>query len=361
MRRLLVVLGLLLAGVTGTFAAPSEPSKAAAPTEAQKLPGGVELPVRVRVGFRVLNVLKIEEVAGQGKLYVEVTQRWTDPRLVFDAVAAGVGRIDRVGKEADSYLEEIWTPGLAVDNQIGNSDSRTVAVSTYANGDLVLIERYEGNFRFRMNLDAFPFDRQDLTLSFSLPKYAKQEALLIATEADRQMSGIESVLAVVDWSAERLRFSNEETMGWNARSYSRLNVTMTLARLSERYLLRIFVPILAILAVAVFVLWSPALDENNKGTLIFTSLLALAALSFTFESSFPGSISLNTPIAQMISLGYLYLVVVLMFDAALSYGTKDPAGKYYDLSVAVRRQVRWALPAIMTLVCIGAAVRTLPI
>ena len=32
-----------------------------------------------------------------------------------------------------------------------------------------------------MNLDAFPFDTQDLTLSFSLPRYATQDALLVAT------------------------------------------------------------------------------------------------------------------------------------------------------------------------------------
>ena len=56
--------------------------------------------------------------------------------------------------------------------------------------------------------------------------------------------------------------------------------------------------------------------------MIFSSLLALAAISFTFESSFPGSISLNTPVAEMISLGYLYLVTVLMFEICLLYTSR---------------------------------------
>lgn len=324
------------------------------------LPPGVELPMRVRVAFRVLNVLQVAEVAGQARLYVEVTQRWTDPRLRYDAVAAGFGRTDRVGGDADAYLASIWTPGLTVDNQIGNPESRTVAISTYANGDMVLIERYEGNFRFRMNMDAFPFDTQDLTLSFSLPRYAKQDALLIATEADRQLSGIDDRLSVVDWSAVRLRFANEEAMGWNARSYSRLNATVTMTRLSERYLLRIFIPITAVLAVSIFVMWSPGMSEKDKGGLIFSSLLALAALSFTFESSFPGSISLNSPVAQIISLGYLYLVLVLMIEAILSVGRGNPQARCYVFCVEARRQVRWALPAIMTIVCLGVAVRAIP-
>ncbi|MDJ1158951.1 neurotransmitter-gated ion-channel ligand-binding protein [Chelatococcus sp. SYSU_G07232] len=355
MKRLFLVLALLLALPAAGLAAPADK-----PADKDALPTGVELPVRVRVAFRVLNVLQVAEVAGQGRLYVEVTQRWSDPRLRFDAVEAGTGRVDRVGDDADDYLKTIWTPGLSVDNQVGDSESRTVAVSTHANGDVVLIERYEANFRFRMNMDAFPFDRQDLTLSFSLPRYAKQEAILIATEADRQLSDIDEALSVVDWKPVRLRFANAETMGWNARSYSRLNATVTLARLSERYLLRVFVPILAVLAVSIFVLWSPGLKEQDKGGLIFSSLLALAAISFTFEASFPGSISLNTPIAQMISLGYLYLVAVLMLEVALSGRAADPQARFHVAARELKRQIRWALPAMMVVICIGAAVRAIP-
>lgn len=352
MARVLLLLALIAAGLW------SNPASAA---DKDELPPGIELPMRVRVALRVLNVLQIAEVAGQGKLYVEVTQRWTDPRLRFDAVAQGFARIDRVGEEADAYLATVWTPGLTADNQVGKPEARTVAVSTYSNGNVVLIERYEGSFRFHMNMDAFPFDTQDLTLSFSLPRYATRDAMLITTEMDRNLSGIDSRLSVIDWHPKRLHFTNEEAMGWNARSYSRLDATVTLSRLSERYLLRIFIPILAILAVSLFVLWSPGLQSNDKGSLIFSSLLALAALSFTFEASFPGSISLNTPIAQIISLGYLYLIAVLMLEVALSLGAKsEKGGRLHDFCVAMRRQIRWAMPAIMVLVCVGTAVRAIP-
>jgi hypothetical protein len=335
-------------------------ASAAPGADATSLPSGVELPLRVRLAVRVLDVLRIAEAAGQGRFYVEVTQRWSDPRLRFDAVATGASRVDRVGEEADAYLKTIWVPGLALDNQVGEFDSRTVAVSTYATGEVVVIERYESDFRFRMNMEAFPLDSQDLTLSFSLPRYSKQEAILIATEADRQLSGIEPALSVIDWRPARLRFANEELLGWNARSYSRLNVTATVARQSERYLLRIFIPVLAVLAVSIFVLWSPGLGPSDKGSQIFASLLALAALSFTFEASFPGSISLNTPIAQIISLGYVYLVFVLLLDVWLSAACADPTRRFHPTLTELRRHVRWALPAIMAIVCIGAAVRAIP-
>lgn len=354
MRALLLLL-LLVAGL-GSEARAQEAATAARPM----LPATVELPVRVRVALRVLNVLEIKEVAGQGRLHVELTQRWHDPRLVFDATARGLARDDRVGDEADDHLKTIWTPGLTLDNQIGDKDSRTVALSVHANGDVMLIERFESDFRFRMNMDAFPFDRQNLTISLSLPRYAQQEAVIVTTEADRQFSGIDGSLSVVDWRPVGLRFSNDTVMGWNARSYSRLNATVTMARDAERYLLRVFVPIMAVLAVSLFVLWSPGLKEQDKGGLIFSSLLALAAISFTFESSFPGSISLNTPIAEMISLGYLYLVTVLMFEIMLSAAIAHPQWRCSGDAAALRLHMRWALPSIMTIICIGAAVRALP-
>jgi hypothetical protein len=354
MARLIVAFSLLLTLWSGVAAAADETSNLSA------LPSGVELPVRVRLALRVLNVLQIAEAAGKGRFYVEVTQRWNDPRLRFDPLATGMNRTDRIGTEADDYLKTIWVPGVTIDNQVDERESRTVAVSVYATGDVVLIERFESDFRFRMNMDAFPLDTQDLVLSFSLPRFARQEAILIATEADRQLSGIDETLSVIDWKPARLRFTNEETMGWNARSFSRLNATITLARQSERYLLRIFIPVVAVLAVSIFVLWSPGLKETDKGSQIFASLLALAALSFTFEASFPGSISLNTPIAQIISLGYLYLVVVLLFDVILGHACGDTRSRYHALFAELRRQVRWTLPAVMIIVCLGAAVRAIP-
>lgn len=324
------------------------------------LPGEVELPMRVRLAFRVLNITQVQEVAGLARMFIETTQRWSDPRLRFDPVEAGSSRIDRVGQDAEDYLKTIWTPGLSADNRIGDIQSRTLAVSTYANGDVVLIERYEGDFRVAMNMAAFPFDQQELMVSFSLPRYAKQEAILVASEADRQFSRVEDTLSVVDWRPRGLRFSNDETTGWNARSYSRLNATVTLERRSERFILRIFIPIAAVLAVSVFVLWAPGLRAKDKGNLIFSSLLALAAISFTFEASFPGSISLNTPVAQMISLGYVYLVLVLLVDGALARPCENAGARHHAICLAIKRQVNWALPAIMAIVCAGAAVRAVP-
>lgn len=324
------------------------------------LPEGVELPLRVRLALRILDVTEIKEVAGQARLYVELTQRWRDPRDRFETVEAGGPRIDRVGDDAQRFLQSIWTPGIVIDNQIGEADGRTVSVSAHADGEIVVVERFEADFRVATDMTAFPFDRQRIQLSFSAPRYAKQEVLIVSTDADRGFSKFADRLAVTDWRPLDLDFANSEVAGWNARSYSRLEATLSIERLSERYILRIFIPIAAVLAVSIYVLWAPGLGPTDKGGLIFSALLALAAISFTFESSFPGCISLNTPIAQIISLGYVYLVAVLLFDSLLGVPCGRPQSLLHRPCAEIRRQMSWALPVIMTTICLGVVLRALP-
>ncbi|ABE40027.1 conserved hypothetical protein [Rhodopseudomonas palustris BisB5] len=349
------VLALLLVLAAGLLAGPVR-----AGADKEGLPDGVELPVQVRIGLRVLDITEVKEVAGRARLSIEVTQRWTDPRRRFDPVQVGAARIDRVGDEAAQFIASIWTPGVAIDNQIGEPRSKTEAVSAYADGGIVLVERYEADFRVPINMSAFPFDRQKLPLSFSLPRYAKQDAMLVTTEFDRVFSRIESRLSVIDWRPLDLSFFYDEATGWNARSYSRLNVTVGIERLSERYLLRLFIPIVSTLAVSLFVLWIPGTAPKDHGGLVFSALLALAAISFTYEASFPGSISLNTPIAKIISLGYFYLVIVVLIDALLWKPRSDPASRFHELASGLRSHSRWALPSIMVIVCLALVVRGLP-
>lgn len=353
-----LLLALAAAVLPARAAPPAAPAPASALTE---LPPGVALPVPVRLAVRVLNVTQLAEVAGTAQLYLETTQRWHDPRLAFDPLQTGVQRVDRIGEEARAYLQAHWTPGLVADNQIGEPRSHTVAVSTHADGEVVVVERAESLFRVEMDMAAFPFDRQALVIGFSLPRHARQEAVLLSTEADRRLSGVEPHLSLAQWSPLGLRFAHDQATGWNARSYARLTATLDLERDAWRYVLRIFIPIIAILGVSLFVLWAPGLAPKDEGSLVFSSLLALAALSFTFESSFPGAISMNTPVAQIISLGYLYLVAVLFVRSLLGRHTQDPASPHHRLALALSRQVRWLLPLAMTVVCVGAAVRALPV
>ena len=202
----------------------------------------------------------------------------------------------------------MWQPGITIDNMIGNPRSQTLSLSIFHDGRVVQIRRLDADFRIRANMSSFPFDTQNLPLSFSTARHAAHEVAITTTEFDRNFSTINPDISATNWKPRRVSFAQDSFFGWSARPFSRITVIMTLERNWTRYLLRLFVPFIAIMSLSLFLLWAPTnfLSNTQRAPMVFSTLLALAALSFTFEASFPGSISMNSPIAAMISMGYFW-------------------------------------------------------
>jgi hypothetical protein len=190
-------------------------------------------------------------------------------------------------------------------------------------------------------------------LSLVTPRHSANEVLLTDTELDRQQSSIGNTVSAVNWRARGLVFRNETFFGWNARPFSRLAVTAVVDRAWPRYILRLFVPFFAVMSISLFILWAPhdILQNNHRAQMTFSALLALAALSFTFETSFPGAISMNSPIASMISTGYFYLPFVLTIDLLLVQERPALSRRFPYLLAEIRRNVRVTLPLLFLALC----------
>ena len=203
-------------------------------------------------------------------------------------------------------------------------------------------------------MGAFPFDRQSFPLTFVTPRHAANEVVLTTTEFDRQYSSINPTLSASNWLSRHLSFREGMFFGWNSRPYSRLTAVAEIDRDWKRYVLRVFVPYFALMSLSLFLLWAPehVISNTQHAPMVFSSLLALAALSFTFESSFPGAISMNSPIATMISIGYFYLVLVLLLDFLLNQRSSILAVRYPSLPLAARRNLRMTVPLIFFGLCL---------
>lgn len=345
----LVLLLLLSAGA-------SLPAENALP---RPLPAGIHLPVNVHLSTRILNISRLEETKGEISAQIEFTERWRDPTLTFDPIAAGLYRKDYYGPEAVGILKTIWHPETSVTNQISDPRSQSVALSVTSDGDVAVIRQVDADFRISVNMAAFPFDSQRLTFSFVTPRHSANEVIFLIDDRDREVSSISDNLSVSDWHASGLMFSLQQFYGWNAKPFARVEATATVMRAWPRYLLRIFIPFAAVISVSLFILWAPSRLHVDHAGITYSALLALAALSFTFEASFPGSMSVNSPIAFMISLGYFYLVLTLLVHLALVYARFRAARENRFLLAEARANVRYALPMIFALVCICSVVRSM--
>ncbi|NKN39645.1 neurotransmitter-gated ion-channel ligand-binding protein [Agrobacterium sp. a22-2] len=323
------------------------------------VPRGVHLPMRVHLAMRILNVSKIDEPLREASLVVEVTQRWKDPGQAFDARATGVGRRDYIGVDAEALLSTIWTPGVIIENQISVPRSQTTSMSIRADGTVTLINRLDADFRVAIDMSTFPFDRQRLQLSVVSPRYSADEVIFVMTDLDRELSSVAETLSASNWTARSMRFVMERFHGWNARPFVRVIASAVVDREWSYYLLRIFIPFAAVMSVSVFILWAPEKLLGDKVPLTFSALMALAALSFTYEASFPGSISMNSPIAFMTSIGYLYLTGVLLVNILLVYAPVAIRDRYPHLETEIRRNIRYTIPAVFLLTCVCSVLRSM--
>jgi hypothetical protein len=326
---------------------------------AAPLPQGIHLPVSNHLSVRLLNVSRLDETKGEISARIEFTENWLDPERAFDPLQAELYRKDYYGVEASGLLKTVWHPETVIANQISDPRSQSVAVSVTSAGEITMIRQIDADFRIAVNLAAFPFDSQQLTFTFMTPRYSASEVIFLIDDRDREASSLARELSLPDWHPESLNFALERFSGWNAKPFARAQVTATVTRAWPRYLLRIFIPFIAVVSVSLFILWAPKSLKVDQAGITYSALLALAALSFTFESSFPGSMSVNSPIAFMISLGYFYLVLTLLVHLALSDARIRTVRSNPFLLAEIRANVRYTLPLTFALICTCSVIRSL--
>ncbi|CAN7689485.1 neurotransmitter-gated ion-channel ligand-binding protein [Rhizobium sp. LjRoot30] len=321
------------------------------------IPQDISLPVHVHLAVRVLDLSKIDETSGLVSAVIEITQRWNDPTLRFDAIREGKNRKDFVEALAQERLAGIWYPAIETENKSGDARVDATTLSIFASGDVMLIRNIDADFRATIELSAFPFDTQRLVFPLASRLFGVDQVVAIVDDRDRELSSLAEDLTDSDWLPQRLEFSLEQFYGWNSKPVMRVKATATVSRAWPRYVLRIFVPFVAVLSVSLFVLWAPRGFIGDIPGITYSALLALAALSFTFESSFPGSMSVNSPIAFMISLGYFYLILALMADLLLESSRFPFKAAYPYLPQEARRYLRYVLPGVFATVIVATILR----
>ena len=342
--RLVRLLGVALvaAVLTGVGTA----GAAATTDDKPGIPHDWQLPVRVAVAMRVLDLAQVQETQGQMNARIELSYRWTDHRLAFDRVKEGVARLDFVDVAAKAKLLKIWTPAVEVENLVGSPRQDQIGLSISADGDVLMVRTIDATFRLAANMATFPFDTQRLVVQVGSPQFGLHDVVLVHTQDDDMLSGITPTPLTPLWNLRRLDFIASQYVAWNGDSHSRMAVTLVADRKWPVYIARIFLPFLLIMSISLFVLWPKDYNPGSKGPQIFSGMLALVALSFTFEAQFPGSMSADTPIATMVSSGFVYLigaltVYIMMMNPAAPWAERNPA-----LFAEVCVTIRWALPLL---------------
>lgn len=302
-------------------------------------PEGV--PTVVRFGLLVADVTAIDDVgqAIEGDFIVKKT--WRDPRL------SGLDgcRFQRA---------QVWFPVTDVLNSSQLQRSRGVfaadQVRIGAEGLVQYRQRFFGRVATYHQLQAFPFDKQRLTLRMAALEFPHDQ---LRIELDTGFGGLADLLNIPDWRIDGIEASVVE------REIPEFDATYSIAVfeiLAERntgyYLYKVLLPLALIVMMSFTVFWVNPERFGPQIGLSATSMLTLIAFQFALTTVLP-RLGYFTVMDRLI-FGSTVLVFLALVEATVT--TALVSHDRVALAQRLDRICRWLFPLAFAVLWIAVLV-----
>lgn len=345
-RSLLMAIGLALLSLV---------TPAAAQTEAS-LPLDKGLPVEVQLGIAFIDISGFDENKGLFSATIDIRARWDDLRLANPSAPAGAPPQTMIGDAAREKMKSIWVPPLIIGNAEGEPSQSDYGLRIYPTGRVELMRRVTGDFKVDIDLNRFPFDRQDLPVQVRVKDYPVTQVALRITQPDIEFSRPSQSVEIQDWKIGLVDMRSEAAKGWYNTAEAQVVAALDVQRKPGLIVASIFIPLTASLLIPLLALW---LNKTEDGifqvdtfelvNIIIGGLFAVIALNFTVYSSFTAlSVGDNT-VNRLFALNYMTLAAALVVNILFSRFTviERVFGRYVqEQAYAV---IMWMLPLIVTL------------
>jgi hypothetical protein len=263
--------------------------------------------------------------------------------------------------DADFYLYEEWTSGatFAPQTEIVNEvERRSTQFEMIAlrDGTCVRSRRLHATLRTPYNLRRFPFDSQQLAIEVSDDEFASSE--LSYQEQPPALGFDDAVRATVSgWKIETdLQFTHDSrTFRWERGSpaYDYATFRFDVGRHVTFHLIKYFLPLLLIVALAFSVFWIDSGDLGAALTIGVTCLLAVIALQFAEASTLPEVAYLT--LADRVYVVCYVAIAMAVFETIYTSNVSRRGDKIRAARLDAR--CRKLFPAVLVVALIASVVR----
>jgi len=278
-------------------------------------PADVPKPLRVNVGVYILDVKQLDEGAETYEGHVQLRYRWRDPALAFHDTPARQDFESFEDEEARDKLATIWDPKIVVANLLADQSTVSTGLIISADGTVELLQRIKGTFETRLNLAAFPFDRQNLPVVILSSRYANNQVALVQVDEANE-SGFDPEIELQGWRIDKLNFKREQVAAWNSLPVDQITANLRIRRIAGSILSTVFVPLLLLMIVPTVISLLPSFETPARLASWAGSILALVALNFTLSVRFSG-LGEGSLINQAVTLGHIYQLVSVLLTVTL--------------------------------------------
>lgn len=322
---------LLLAGVMTAQA--EMPAVPAGQVSAETLPSYAR-PERVTVGAHINDILALDLHSHSYRLDMYVWFRWKNPAFRPWETAEFMNAFDPADHVRTALYED---------------------VQTMPDGSLYMVIRQQGIFSSKFPLQAYPFDRQNLTVAMEDSVYGTSDLIYVPDNFENAPVTINDHISLPGFGIGKplLRIENfsyptlfGDLRETQAGDYARASFVIPISRPPLATGIKVFMPVLLIILCTTLVFRvHPAYIEGRLGVAI-TALLTLVALQLTTSSGLPDA-------SYLLLTDKVYILCYLFIIATLMQVVRTSTAVYGgDVQVAQKRD-RKALILLVTFLAIG--------
>jgi len=301
-----------------------------------------QLPTEVAVGAYLIGLSQVSEPSDPFPtldLEVFLNLSWNDPRLASE----DENRSPRVfqEEEAEEKLSEIWAPDVEVQNQVEQRQTESIELTIYADGSVDYEERFGATLNAELDLSRFPFDQQVLDMELQSFVWDRNEISLVRNSAQ---TGFDDEFETPEWSVtavEGLIGAGMEVR--DDREFSNYTFRIHAERQSGHYLLRLFLPLLFVMAATWLAFWEPAAERYRIG---FFALLTVVATHAIVAGNLP---RLNYPTLADMVLMFCYITALAVISIGIVVRRMETSGNV-KRARQIDRYSLWLLPLTTAIV-----------
>ena len=242
-------------------------------------------PLDVEVKLHVDEIPAISSTDDQFQLEGFLDVAWCDPRLVADLDAEEDERV-YANEGAIDYLKAIWNPQITFINEIGETVGDDLNLTIFKDGRAEIQRRFTVSLESNFDVHRFPFDRQKL--EGQIASFA-WDARVVRLIDDGHNLTVSKAFGIPDWNV--IGFSSKviayDDPDHGDDVFSMLKLQVDVARKSDYYLYKIFVPLGILSFTSIFFLAVPISEIGDRISFVSGLLFTTLAYQLIIASSVP--------------------------------------------------------------------------
>ena len=268
---------------------------------------------------------------------VLVVARWHDPSLA--SAVSGARTIPR---------EDVWSPTLLTVNQRNVTSSLPDVVRVDGEGNVQYSRRVTGTFSARMDLRAFPRDRQTFDVWIVSPEFGGQRVALVPYDSTTVLRS--DSFSISDWElAEPVLEAREYRVTGASDAVSGVSLRFEARRLLGYYVIQVLLPLSAVVLMAWTVFWIDPAVVTTRVSVVVTTMLTLIAYRFMLGNLVPRLSYLTRLDYFMLCVTSMVILTLLSMGATAFLMTR----KREDIVRRIDRTGRIAFPVILATVTLA--------